>query len=79
MPLTGHDHLGPWNLATKHSQGRLLCGHTHTHASVLALVLSPSSSFASFPALLQSKTEDAAETFPCCLVLLHDAIPSAHI
>lgn len=53
--------------------------HTHTHASVLALVLSQSSSFASFPALLESKTENAAETFPCCMVLLHDSIPSAHI
>lgn len=51
--------------------------HTHTHASVLAL--SHSSSFASLPALLESKTENAAETFPCCMVLLYDAIPSAHI
>lgn len=64
-----------------HREDFCMVTHSHTHihtpyshASVLALLLSQGSSVASFPALPQSKTANAAEAIPCCTVLLHEFI-----
>lgn len=60
--------LRTWQLRVHREDFCVVTPHTHTpqpRASVLALVLSQSSSVASSSPLPQSKTENAAEAIPC--------------